>query len=211
MARMNNMGNILKIGIGTIVMVLALYNSVYIESLEEHMASQEVSTGLPDDLAKDFFTDRIPDLSYTEAKTLLNGIGTGSSTYIKEHGKKLGISDDHYFMVQATGTIQEIGEEDIVLSVDDTAQTIHVATSFIFGNAIREASGAFSIGDYLNTMDFNNISIMLNDHVREHVADQLLRSARTGQQLSVKGAVKVTIGEMESNPLRLIPVAYEIP
>ncbi|MEZ5073077.1 MAG: DUF2291 family protein [Bacteroidales bacterium] len=84
-----------------------------------------------------------------------------------EFGKQLGISQSWYYLVRGQ-TVEEVGEEDFRVwhRQPDTAQ---VATDFIFGNAVRDASGLVSIDDFVNTTDFNNVSIALNRRVSDEV------------------------------------------
>lgn len=190
--------------------LIALYNSVYMESLEERNAKLEKSEAFSEDMVDTFFTESVPKLRSIPINTLIEGLQENGASYIKDNGNKLGISDDYYFMVESTGTIEEFKDENFLLRLDDNGATIHIATDFIFGNAIREASGLFSIGDYQNTMDFNNISILLNDHVRDSLLPDFIRLAKKGGHIYVKGAVKINIKNIDVNQLRVIPVVLDI-
>ena len=61
----------------------------------------------------------------------------------------------------------------VVTLRDDTTTFVRtIATEFIFGNAVRDATGLININEFKNTMDFNNVSAELNRIIREKVLPQ---------------------------------------
>ena len=74
-------------------------------------------------------------------------------------------------LVKLTATAAVINEDEIVLQIAhaDSLLIARLATEFVYGNAIRDASGLVDIKDFTNTMDLNSISEELNKTVRATV------------------------------------------
>ena len=68
--------------------------------------------------------------------------------------------------------------------------TAKLATEFIYGNAIRDASGLVDVKDFPNTMDLNNISEELNKMVRKTVLPPFKTAVKKGDKIIVTGAMK---------------------
>ncbi len=60
--------------------------------------------------------------------------------------------------------VLSVNENNVMLLVGD--QIVEIETEFIFGNAVRDASGLIKINDYDKTSDFNLISETINDKIR---------------------------------------------
>ncbi len=68
---------------------------------------------------------------------------------------------------------------------------IKLATEFIYGNAIRDASGLVDVKDFPNTMDLNNISEELNKMVRKTVLPPFKTAVKKGDKIIVTGAIEI--------------------
>lgn len=121
------------------------------------------------------------------------------------YGHKLGISNTLYFLARGTGTVASVEDENILVELVDGTR-VQVATDFIFGNAVRDGSGIVNIDDFLNMTDFNNVSVALNEKIREKVAVTLKTSAKPGMQLSFAGAFEINEKNRDLAALRIIPV-----
>ena len=60
--------------------------------------------------------------------------------------------------------------------------------------------------DYQNTMDFNSISVELNNIVRETVVPPFKKNAKIGDALYFKGAVTIDIADPQINGIKVIPL-----
>ena len=85
-------------------------------------------------------------------------------------------------------TVAAVGEELTTLRCE-AGMEFSMRTAYIFGNTVREATGAFSIDDYENTMDFNSIAAELN--------------------LRVVGALDLTPKGHEGEVFELIPLSIQ--
>ena len=83
---------------------------------------------------------------------------------------------------------------------------IHVATDFIFGNAVRDGSGQVDINTFLNMTDFNNVSVAINKLVKGKVVSRLKKAAAPGKQIEFTGAAEIREDQINLDSLRVIPV-----
>ena len=120
----------------------------------------------------------------------------------------MGIGNYRYAFVKAEGTVTDLSEDDITLQIkiDDSLITAKLATEFIYGNAIRDASGLVDVKDFPNTMDLNNISEELNKMVRKTVLPSFKQSVKKGDKIIVTGAIEIHKEHIKWNELEIIPV-----
>lgn len=193
-----------------LVLGFVLYNSVYFRSLDDFRAENTENNFDAAAFSQRFFEEQRQKVPAVEIGAFLDSLNNNFENYLPANGEKLGISHDYYFMVQGTGTVQSISEENINLSLENNPMPINIATDFIYGNALREASEMAKIGDFQNTMDFNTISIELNKLIREEVIPPFKNQVKEGDQVSFKGALKVSDKNSNYGPLRIIPLVLRI-
>lgn len=153
----------------------------------------------------------LPELARQAAdiSPLLQALQNDPETTCRVRGHKLGISQTVYFFAQGSGMIASLDEENVVVTLGDGRQ-VRVATDFIFGNAVREASGLINIDDFLNMTDFNNVSVALNKRVKENVAIPLRNAATPGMSVTFAGAFEVNEKKPDIEAIRIIPVLAEV-
>ncbi len=201
----------MKKPIKTLVIVLAVgisaYNAIFIEPLDAyHFNNNKSALGI-EFLVEDFIANKIESISALNTITFLAEISSNPIDYSLKNGKKLGISDDYNFIVEGQGKVISIEEENIILELNHAEkQNIRLAIDFIFGNAIRDGSGIADIGNFQNTMDFNTISVLLNNFVREKIVPPFQSEVRAGSVVYFKGAVKVNAKSPNTETLRVIPL-----
>ncbi len=193
----------------TILVALALYNAVRIKPLNEVKKKQDTQLFDAKAYAADFMANKIESLPALQVDSFLEHLGNNPTAYAQEHGKKLGISDAYHFIIEGKGSVSAIEEEYIVLGLGD-GSSVAIATDFIFGNAIRDGSGMAHIDDHQNTMDFNSISVELNNQVRETIVPLLRDKATMGSTLYFKGAVTIAIDQPNPSEIKIIPLRIQI-
>ena len=101
---------------------------------------------------------------------------------------------------------------DFVLKVQsgDSVVNLNVATEFIYGNAIRDASGLVDGKNFSNTKDLNNISEQLNKKVRTEVLPEFRQKLKQGMLLEVVGALEYNKEHIRVNDLEVIPIRVTI-
>lgn len=211
MAAKTNMKKSVKYLLFTFLIGVALYNAVYFEPLDEKNTAQKKEDFDPDAFAKNFMETKLEGLPAIKADQFLESLEENLMTFTAEKGRKLGISNDYYFVVDGNATVLTIGEENVRIRLEgENAAELRIATAFIFGNTIREASGMAHIGDFQNTMDFNNISVAVNDRVRTDIVPPFLSKVEEGSQVYFKGAVEVNTKNPDFKNLRIVPLILEI-
>ena len=200
------MKRVIKYIVVAIIVGVSLYNAVYFQSLDEHKQGQIASIFDAKKIASDFMSNKIEALPAINASKFITELTKSVSSYCENYGKKLGISDDYNFIIEDDATVIAIEEENVLIALKDSKQQIRIATDFIFGNAIRDASAIADIGYFQNTMDFNAISVELNNIVRETIIPSLKRKVKQGNTLYFKGAVKVNTVYPNLQNLKVIPL-----
>jgi predicted lipoprotein len=92
----------------------------------------------------------------------------------------------------------------------DTTLRLRLATEYIYGNAIRDASKLVDIRDFANTADLNNVSEQLNKKVRSSILPPFKKQVKQGDRIEVTGAVEFNKEHIRFNDLELIPVRLNI-
>lgn len=200
----------LKILIGVIVTALTLYNSVYFMPLDDKLASSNTEefdavafvNGIWEkDLLNSFSTA-------TEISELYQQLQTSPEKTFNEKAQALGIGNIAYFKVQGSGKVIDINENNVILQVADIP--VELETEFIFGNAIRDASGLIKINDYTETSDFNSISEAINDRVRKTIIPDFINNVASGDQVKFSGAIELNKKHLNLNQPEIIPLSIQI-
>jgi len=120
----------------------------------------------------------------------------------------LGIGNLRYFLIRGKGIIESVNENDVtvMLNVDSSKQTVTLATEYIFGNAVRDASGLININEFTNTMDFNNVSAEINKIIREKVLPSFKQSVKKGDVVEFTGAIELNKEHLDLSHVEVVPV-----
>lgn len=193
-----------------IILVLGLtlaYNSVYFKKLSE-IKNQKTNTYDFNTYADSLYYKGI--LTQTKALTLgslTSAIENNKEKAFEAYGNRLGIGNSAFFMVQSKGNITSI--EDGVIKVNTSENGIvSVDTKYIFGNAIRDASGLVKLTDFKTSADFNKVSEALNTIIREKALPLTVQKLKVGDDISVTGALKLS--KKEDLELKILPVKIDI-
>jgi len=202
---------LVKYIIAIIVVVIIGYNSVYFKKLDEVKASLTAKQFNAAAYAQTFWTDKLlPNLDKAIDITQLTGmLSTDHAKTFDTYSHALGIGNLRYFLVKGKGTITSINEDDIsvLLQTDTSKQTIIIATEFIFGNAVRDATGLININEFNNTMDFNNVSAEVNKIIREKVLPPFKQKAKKGDAIEFTGAIELNKEHLDVSKIEVIPVS----
>ena len=172
---------IIKYILSGALLIFLCYNAVYFKKLDDVKKEAIVTKFDASKFAGKYYKEVLPVAAGSvEYNTLLSLLKTDPGKAFANHAHALGIGNIQYFLVQGKGKIQSINESSItVLIRSDSAQsTANIATEFVFGNAIRDASGLIKLKDFSNTADLNNVSSEVNRIVREQVLPPFLAKAK---------------------------------
>lgn len=189
-----------------VVMILAL--SLKVERLDERTSAEFD----PTEQVEHFWAEELPALltgdRVVEVEIFCQELKNNRQLLIDRYGLTLGIGAPYSLLLGGEFTVAEVGEELSTLRTEAGA-TLLMRTAYIFGNTVREATGAFSIDDYENTMDFNSIASELNDRVVECIVAPAEALLRVGSRLRVVGALDLTPKGGEEETFELIPLLIQ--
>lgn len=190
------------------VVALLAYNSVYIKKLDEVKAGTAAFNAAG--YAQDFWDKKLtPGLSKAvELNALTTLLKNDQDKAFTEHSHALGIGNIRYFLVKGEGVVQEVKENEVTVKTSD--REVRIATEYIFGNAVRDASGAININAFTNSMDFNNVSAEINKLIREKVVPPFRSTVKKGDRVAFHGAIELNRAHLQVNDIEIIPVHLQI-
>jgi predicted lipoprotein len=205
------MTRIYKFIIGIIAIILVVYLSLDIQTIEKHRASSHAGNFDASDYAAKFWADSLPSSisNAPELIDLIKNLEENPENAIKKWGHKLGISKTDYFMVKGNGFIERVEDEFLIIALDNKTK-IQIAIDFIYGNAIRDGSGKVNIDYFLNMTDFNNVSVAINKLAKEKVVTRLKKNGLRGKFVEFAGAMEISEENIDLTTLRIIPVLAKL-
>src|SRR5688572_11245788 len=145
------MNKMIKYLLVLLIIGLVGYKSVYFKRLSE---VQKTAEGNFDAVtfSKKLWDEKLPVRldSALELTSLIKLIEANPVEAFAGYSNAMGIGNYRYSLVKATGVAAAIGEDDISMRFNhaDSLMTIMLATEYIYGNAIRDASGLLDIKDF---------------------------------------------------------------
>jgi predicted lipoprotein len=205
---------LIKYIVGSLFLAIILYNSVYFRSLEEVTADTSSRKFNPTAYAANFWeNDLMPNLHRAvEINYLIDMLLKDKEVAFDTYSNALGIGNIRYFMVKGQGRIASVDPYDVTLLVGNEAnpKKLSVALEYIFGNAVRDASGLIDVNDFSNTMDFNNISDEINKIIKERVVPPFKTNVAEGELVEFVGALELNRGNVNLDLIEMIPVKLAI-
>lgn len=192
---------------------LLAYHSVYFRKLDEVKAGALAFDAAG--YARQFWDQKLmPRLSNAvELNALAAQLNTDKDKAFQQYSHALGIGNTGYFMVKGEGIVRDVDENEVVLELaeaGDNVSDVRIATEYIFGNAVRDASGAVDINTFTNSMDFNNVSAEINKLIRERVVPPFKAKVQKGDPVKFYGAIELNRVHLQVNDLEIIPVRLQI-
>ena len=205
---------ILKYIIAFVVILAVAYNSVYFRKLDEVKASIAAKDFNAAQYAATFWTAKLlPNLNKAiDVARLSSMLRRNPENAFDNYSHALGIGNLRYFLVSGKGTIESINENDVsvLIQTDSTKQKIIIATEYIFGNAVRDATGLIDINEFNNTMDFNNVSAEINKTIREKVLPGFRQQVQKGNTIVFTGAIELNKEHLDLSHIEVLPVEIKI-
>lgn len=200
-----------KYSLGILAILLIIFLSLDIHKLDEYKAADTTVYFSAKEYAGEFWENDLPGVIDRAAffLPLAELLQIEPEKAFEDFGRKLGISKTWYFMAKGEGLIESVEEENLQVAVNGGILT-RIATSFIFGNAIRDGSGAVDIDEFLNMTDFNNVSIEINNRVKNNIVPLLQENAKPGMKLQFAGAFEIKEDNIDIQSIRIIPVSVKL-
>jgi predicted lipoprotein len=210
---------IIKYLLLSIVIALVAYKSVFIVKLSELQTIEPKDFDAPAFVQK-MWEGKLParldsaiSLDALQAAMKANP-GAAFNTYFNS----LSIGNIRYGLVKLTGKVVAVNDDDITVITDNSNEplTVKIATEYVYGNAIRDASRLVDIKDFVNTSDLNNISEALNKRVKNIVLPPFKSKVKKDDNVTCTGALELNEAHSERsrnysfNDLEIIPVQCKI-
>jgi predicted lipoprotein len=204
---------IIKYVLLVLVIGLLAYNSIYIKKLSEVKAAAPVAFDAAS-FVQQLWKEQLPARLNTAAglDTVIAALRTQPDKAFEQYSNTLSIGNIRYSMIKTTGRVLALNEDEVTVLVACAGNPVVVKlnTEYIYGNAIRDASGLVNVKDFVNTMDLNNISGELNKHVRQEVLPAFKASVQKQDSIAFTGAVELNKEHLKLEELSIIPVQIKI-
>jgi predicted lipoprotein len=191
-----------------IVLAFVGYNSVYFKKLND--VNKGIVNGNNKLDVKDFWGTKFK-IAIDSAIALEvfedEFIKKGAQVTIEKYSHKQGVSDVAYMLMKFSGKVKEVTEDKIVLEVLNSRTNSFVFnTGNYFGNAVRDATGLIKMGDFENTLEYNNVSTQLNKIVKNEVIFPFKNKLKSKDDITVVGCVEVLNDRLQDEilPVKII-------
>lgn len=206
------MKKFLKYAFALIVVLFAGYHSVYFKKLSEVQAGTSKGKVNTTAYSRTFWNKKLPS-SLNKAVAvheLINLLETDPQKAFTSYGKALGIGDLKCFLIKGEGTVKQINENDIVVQTGPANRTVEIETEYVYGNAVRDASGLISMNEFDNTSDFNEVSAGINKIIREEVLPDFKKTVKRGDRIGFTGATELNRKFIKLDAIEITPVQLKI-
>lgn len=204
--------HIVKKLLPVLILLFAGYHSVFFRKLDEVRAEKSKKAFDPAEYAKGFWEKKLlPNLDQgIGLSELIDLLLMEPDKAFEDYSHALGIGNIRYFLVKGKAHVTEVREDEILVNLNGPEPiSFRIATEFIFGNAVRDASGLISINEFNNTMDFNNVSAEINQLIRTEVIPAIKDKVKVGDGLVFYGAIELNKQHLDLTDLELIPIRIE--
>jgi predicted lipoprotein len=207
----NMMKRSLKYLVTVIVLVIVAYNMVFFKKLDDVKASA-TKTFDAVGYAKTFIDKKLPAATSKaiDIDALLAQLKTEPGKAFDNYGHALAIGSTRSFLVKGKAKIADITYDDVIVLTAGGNNRVSIATEFVFGNAIRDASNLVKINDFVNTLDLSNVSAEINRIIRTQVLPPFKAKAKKGDIIEFTGAVELNQAHLSLEDMEVIPVSLKI-
>lgn len=195
------------------IVALLGYKSVYIKKLDEMKQTTDQKFDAAT-FTKKLWQEKLPAKldSAVELTALVEEIKANLTAAFDKYSNTMAIGNYRYSLVKTTGVVTAVNEDDVALEVPTTTgiMNVTIATEFIYGNAIRDASKLIDVRDFTNSTDLSSISEALNNTVRKEVLPSFKTAVKKGNKVALIAAVEINKEHIKLDGLELIPVQIKI-
>jgi predicted lipoprotein len=209
------MKKIVKYIIGTGLVLLVGYNSLYFRKLSEVRksdAKQFDAVAFAKNLWEKEFPVKLDQA--TMLPVLIQAVNENKEAGFQKYSNALAIGNYRYALIKSLALVTEVREDEISVQLPagggDTVLTAVLATEFVYGNAIRDASGLVEVRDFPNTTELNSISEELNRIIRSTVIPPIRSGIKKGGRLLLTAAVELNREHVKWNGLELMPLRVQL-
>lgn len=187
--------------IGLLLLSLLLYNAVYFKKLSERNKLDQTTLDYQAKIDSIIQIGVIKNTLLTEESELIKELNERFIHIKQQVGNRLGIGESAYFLVKGSSTITSIQSDEIQLANGST-----LATQFIFGNEVRDASRMVNLSDFKSQKELNALTEALNTYLREKKIPQEIKGLKVGDTIQFIGACEVSPQDLPLHSLIIYPV-----
>lgn len=189
------------------------YKSVYIKKLSDvNNAAGKKFDGAG--FAKKLWEEKMPAKidSAVDLPVLMNAVSKDPAAAFNKYSNALGIGNYRYALIKTQANVIAVNEDEVQLQlpVADSVMNAVLATEYIYGNAIRDASALIDIKDFPNSSDLNSVSEEMNKIVRTTVLPSFKTAVKKGDRINITAAVELNNQHIKWTGLELLPVRLQI-
>jgi predicted lipoprotein len=120
--------------------------------------------------------------SAVDLNSFIQAIATDKEAALNKYSNALGIGNYRYAFIKTNATVSTVKEDELVIQIPavDSVTELILATEYIYGNAIRDASALVEVKDYPNNSDLNSISEEMNKIVRSTILPSFKKNGEKG-------------------------------
>ena len=189
--------------LGLLIVLTLGYNSVYFKKLSVVKAATKENFDFKAYADSIYYKGILKSKKIT-LSDLTSLMQSNPETTFEKYGNRLGIGNSAYFMIQSTGKIIDI-KDGLYTIADEKNGIVYIDTKYIFGNAIRDASGLVKLTDFKTNAQFNKVSESLNDIIRNDVIPKEISKVKVGDSISFSGAIKLSKKQNLQEKICVIP------
>ncbi|MBB5437778.1 putative lipoprotein [Pedobacter sp. AK017] len=206
------MKKFLKYFAALVIVLFVGYHSVYFKKLNEVQANTPSGKINTTAYTRTFWDKKLlPSLNKAmPLEQLISLLHTDPENTFKKYSNALGIGELKYFMVKAEGSVKQVGDNDLTVTLATDNKTVKIETEYVYGNAVRDASGLINRNEFDNTSDFNEISAGINKIIREEVLPDFKRTVKTGDHITFTGAIEMNKKFLNLSDIEITPVQLKI-
>lgn len=199
----------IKYSILFILLIITGYNAVYFKKLNA-ITKEGVQKFDAKTYTAALWKNKMPAViaSAMDFDQLLLAIEKDPQQAFEKNTHALAIGNYRYAMVKMSGTVIAENEDDFVIEtvLGGNKKQLRVTTEFIYGSAVRDASGLIDIKDFTNASDLNAIAESFNETIKKTVVQPFKKSLVTGLKIELVAAVELNKENMVLDQLVLLPV-----
>jgi predicted lipoprotein len=205
---------LIKYSVSILLILFVAYHSVYFKKLDEVQNAGSLSAFDADKYARKFYENRLlPQLdSAIDLEKLIGELKTDPPKAFRDYSHALDIGNTRYFLVQGQGIISSINDDAVRIAEkkDQPGNGVSIATEFVYGNAIRDASGLIHLNEFTSTSEFNNISEAINSIVRKEVLPAFKARAGVGDLIKFSGAIELNQAHLKMDSIEVVPIRLSV-
>ncbi len=201
--------NTIKNSILLILLFITGYNAVYFKKLNA-ITKEGVQNFDAKTYTAALWKNKMPAVidAATEFDQLLLAIEKDPQLAFEKNTHALAIGNYRYAMVKMSGFVVAVHEDDFIIETDiaGSKKQLLVTTEFIYGSAVRDASGLIDIKDFTSASDLNAIAESFNETIKKTVIQPFKKRLSNGLKIQLVAAVELNKENMVLDQLVLLPV-----